>query len=74
MLTIKEIKSNNRNECNSCGKVRKRCYEIRYGIPLIGEPWQPYSILPICRSCLRKLHSCIERKLPDLSKAVNQDE
>lgn len=63
MLTIKEIKCNSFTECNSCGKVRKKYYEIRYGIPVRDQPWQPYFTLPICRSCLGKLRGCIERKL-----------
>ena len=63
MMTIKEIKYNVNTECNSCGKIRKKYYEIRYGVPVHDMPWQPYSTLPICRSCLRKLHGSIERKL-----------
>ena len=67
MMTIKEIDNNwNNIECNSCGKSRRKYYEIRYGIPVSGQPWQPYATLPLCVSCLRKLGNSIEKKLTKL--------
>lgn len=63
MLTIKKIDYNNNTECSSCGKVQKIFFEIRYGIPVHDFPWQPYSTLPLCRSCLKKLNERIKRKL-----------
>jgi ribosomal protein S14 len=63
MLTIRKIKYNYNTECNSCGKVRKQYYEICYGIPVHDFPWQPYSTLPLCRTCLRRLSGSIEKKL-----------
>lgn len=69
MLTIKEIKyKDNRTECNSCGKVRKRYFEIRYGIPIRNFPWEPYQTLPLCASCIRKLGNSIEKKLTKVEK------
>ena len=62
MLTIKKVEHNSYTECNSCGKVRKKYFEIRYGIPSCF-PWQPYSTLPLCASCLRRLEGSIGRTL-----------
>lgn len=73
MLTIKEIKNNSTTECNACGKVRRRYFEIRYGIPS-GFPWQPYSTLPFCASCLRKLGISIEKKLLEQSRKKPEKE
>ena len=72
MLIVKEIKNNTNTECNSCGKKRKRYFEIRYGIPTSDFPWQPYSTLPLCASCMRKLGAKIENKLTTF-KEVKQE-
>ena len=79
MLTIKKITYNPTTECNSCGKVRKEFYEIRYGILVRDFPWQPYSTLPLCKSCLKKLNDRIEKALErrlthDREKEIWNDE
>lgn len=63
MLTIKKIDYNYNTMCSSCGKVRKEFFEIRYGIPVHDFPWQPYSTLPLCRSCLKRLSERIVKRL-----------
>ena len=73
MLTIKKVEHNSYTECNSCGKVRKKYFEIRYGIPSCF-PWQPYSTLPLCASCLRKLGGSIEKKLLKQSRKKPEQE
>lgn len=73
MLTIKKVEHNSYTECSSCGKTRKKYFEIRYGIPS-GFLWQPYSTLPLCASCLRKLGVSIEKKLSKQSRKKTEQE
>ena len=63
MLTVRKVNYNWNTECNSCGKVRKTYYEIRYGIRVTDFPYQPYTTLPLCASCLKRLGNSIEKRV-----------
>ncbi len=62
MLSVREITQNAQQPCASCGKIRKRSYEIRVGFPGPARGPQNVTALPLCRSCIRRLHAGIENR------------
>lgn len=62
MLKIVKIENNHDVRCGSCGKVRKKYYEIRYGFRVSYDNLQRYEAMPLCRACIRKLYEGLEKK------------